>query len=213
MAKDAAGLANAKHEPRCDRHGYCNASVGIGHFLKLSWYVDQRKEIYNVNHTKKLFTRAKSQAASSASHRKRASFGYLRPARLESECVLPMAEAVFFENGATAFAQSGNGRVDRSVKKLERQNLLLQSKLADKDGKQAIVDYCHDTPLEGYRRLCYMIVDDDIVAVSPSSAYRVLSNAGLLKGKNFPTPGLESSLTMARSLSPGILRSLSGSAA
>jgi len=85
--------------------------------------------------------------------------------------------------------------------------------LADKDGKQAIVDYYHDNPLEGYRRLCYMIVDDDIVAVSPSSAYRVLSNAGLLKGKNFPTPGLESSLTMARSLSPGILRSLSGSAA
>ena len=43
-------------------------------------------------------------------------------------------QKLFFENEATAFAQSGNGRVDRSVKKLERQNLLLQSELADKDG-------------------------------------------------------------------------------
>ena len=50
--------------------------------------------------------------------------------------------------------------------------------------RQAIVDYYKDHPLEGYRRLCYMMIDDDIVAVSPSSVYRVLSNAGLLKRWN-----------------------------
>ena len=50
--------------------------------------------------------------------------------------------------------------------------------------RQAIVNYYHDNPLEGYRRLCYMMIDDDIVAVSPSSVYRVLSNAGLLKRWN-----------------------------
>ena len=50
--------------------------------------------------------------------------------------------------------------------------------------RQAIVDYYKDHPLEGYRRLCYMMIDDDIVAVSPSSVYRVLTKAGLLKRFN-----------------------------
>jgi len=52
------------------------------------------------------------------------------------------------------------------------------------DERQAIIDYYYDNPLEGYRRLCYMMIDDDIVAVSPSSVYRVLSNAGLLNKFN-----------------------------
>ena len=50
--------------------------------------------------------------------------------------------------------------------------------------RQAIIDYYHDNPLEGYRRLCYMMMDADIAAVSPSSVYRILSNAGLLKRWN-----------------------------
>lgn len=52
------------------------------------------------------------------------------------------------------------------------------------DEKQAIIAYYHDNPLEGYRRLCYMMMDADIVAVSPSSVYRVLSHAGLLNKWN-----------------------------
>jgi transposase InsO family protein len=52
------------------------------------------------------------------------------------------------------------------------------------DEKRAVVDYYRDNPLEGYRRLCYMMMDEDIVAVSPSSVYRVLSNAGLLNRWN-----------------------------
>ena len=47
--------------------------------------------------------------------------------------------------------------------------------------RQAIIAYWHDHPLDGYRRLCYMMMDADIVAVSPATTYRVLSNAGLLK--------------------------------
>lgn len=63
--------------------------------------------------------------------------------------------------------------------------------------RQAILDYYRDHPLEGYRRLTYMMMDKDIVAVSPSSVYRVLSKAGLLskwnraaskKGKGFQQP-------------------------
>jgi len=50
--------------------------------------------------------------------------------------------------------------------------------------RQAIIDYYYDNPLEGYRRLCYMMIDANIVAVSPSSVYRVLSNAGLLNKFN-----------------------------
>ena len=50
--------------------------------------------------------------------------------------------------------------------------------------KMAIIDYHLENPLEGYRRLSYMMIDADIVAVSPSSVYRVLSQAGLLQRWN-----------------------------
>jgi transposase InsO family protein len=38
--------------------------------------------------------------------------------------------------------------------------------------------------LEGYRRLAFMMLDEDVVAVSPSSVYRVLRAAGLLDRHN-----------------------------
>ena len=47
--------------------------------------------------------------------------------------------------------------------------------------KQAIKDFHKDNPLEGYRRLTFMMLDRNIVAVSPSSVWRVLSEAGLLQ--------------------------------
>ena len=50
--------------------------------------------------------------------------------------------------------------------------------------KQTIVNYFLDHPGQGYRRLTYMMLDADIVAVSPSSTYRVLRHAGLLKRWN-----------------------------
>jgi putative transposase len=63
--------------------------------------------------------------------------------------------------------------------------------------KQAIIRFCLEHPLEGYRRLTFMMLDRDIVAVSPSSVYRVLKQADLLrrwngktssKGKGFIQP-------------------------
>jgi putative transposase len=63
--------------------------------------------------------------------------------------------------------------------------------------KQAMIDFHHQYPLEGYRRLTFMMLDKDVVAVSPSSTYRVLRDAGLLrkwnnkptkKGKGFKQP-------------------------
>jgi len=44
--------------------------------------------------------------------------------------------------------------------------------------RQAILDFHDRHPLEGYRRLTFMMLDDDVVAVSPASVYRVLKAAG-----------------------------------
>ena len=52
--------------------------------------------------------------------------------------------------------------------------------------KAAIIQFHGEHPLEGYRRLAFMMLDADVVAVSPASVWRVLSSAGLLsrwKGK------------------------------
>ena len=50
--------------------------------------------------------------------------------------------------------------------------------------REAIIKYAVENPLEGYRRLTFMMLDHDIVAVSPSSTWRVLSQAGLLQKWN-----------------------------
>jgi len=49
--------------------------------------------------------------------------------------------------------------------------------------RAAILDFHDRRPLEGYRRLTFMMLDDDVVAVSPSSVYRVLKQAGRLDRK------------------------------
>ncbi|RKY48416.1 MAG: IS3 family transposase [Candidatus Neomarinimicrobiota bacterium] len=64
--------------------------------------------------------------------------------------------------------------------------------------KQAIVNYCKDRIEEGYRRLTYKMIDEDIVAVSPSTVYRILKKHDLLirwkplkkslKGNGFKQP-------------------------
>lgn len=50
--------------------------------------------------------------------------------------------------------------------------------------KAAILEFERQYPLEGYRRLAFMMLDADVVAVSPSSVYRVLKQAGRLEGWN-----------------------------
>jgi putative transposase len=50
--------------------------------------------------------------------------------------------------------------------------------------KQAIIAFHLEYPLEGYRRLAFMMLDRDLVAVSPTSVWRVLSAAGLLRRWN-----------------------------
>ena len=50
--------------------------------------------------------------------------------------------------------------------------------------KEVIIDFYRLNPTEGYRRLAYMMIDRDVVAVSPSTVYRVLSRAGVLRKWN-----------------------------
>lgn len=65
--------------------------------------------------------------------------------------------------------------------------------------KQRIIDYYGEHPESGYRRLTYMMIDDDVAAVSPTSVYRVLKaesllnrypriTGGSLKGTGFDQP-------------------------
>jgi putative transposase len=50
--------------------------------------------------------------------------------------------------------------------------------------KERIVEFFLQHPGEGYRRLTFMMLDQDVVAVSPSSVYRVLKSRGLLQRWN-----------------------------
>ncbi len=63
--------------------------------------------------------------------------------------------------------------------------------------RQAILDFHEQHPLDGYRRLAFMMIDHNVVAVSPSTVYRVLHAAGRLdrwnrrpskKGTGFQQP-------------------------
>jgi putative transposase len=52
------------------------------------------------------------------------------------------------------------------------------------DEKEKICVFARQHPLEGYRRLTFMMLDADQVACSPASVYRVLKGAGLLAGSS-----------------------------
>jgi transposase InsO family protein len=54
--------------------------------------------------------------------------------------------------------------------------------------KQAIVAYERQHAMEGYRRLTFMMLDDDVVAVSPPTVYRVLRAAGRMGHASPPNP-------------------------
>ena len=63
--------------------------------------------------------------------------------------------------------------------------------------RTAIISYFQGHPLDGYRRLSFMMLDEDVVAASPATVYRVLRGAGLLdrwnqkpnrKGTGFEQP-------------------------
>lgn len=55
------------------------------------------------------------------------------------------------------------------------------------DEKERIHAFARANPLEGYRRMTFMMLDADVAACSPATVYRVLKDAGLLAGSS-PKP-------------------------
>lgn len=73
---------------------------------------------------------------------------------------------------------------DRYGKANEHNALLPRDHWIEADERQRIINFAREYPLEGYRRLTFMMLDRDLVAVSPSTTYRVLKEAGLLQPWN-----------------------------
>jgi len=59
-------------------------------------------------------------------------------------------------------------------------NTLPKSNWLLEEEKQALLKYAKEHPGEGYRRLTYMMMDEDVAAVSPATSYRLLKGYGLL---------------------------------
>jgi len=83
------------------------------------------------------------------------------------------------------------GRVNEHNGKVPRDFWLTEAE------KQAIIAFHFEHPLEGYRRLAFMMIDADAAYASPATVHRVLQNAGLtrrgngkpsLKGTGFVQP-------------------------
>jgi len=83
------------------------------------------------------------------------------------------------------------GKVNEHNAKIPRDHWLTEAE------KRAILDYEREYPLEGYRRLTFMMLDDDVAAASPATVYRLLKSADRLrrpspanerKGKGFHRP-------------------------
>lgn len=90
------------------------------------------------------------------------------------------------------------GSSERGLGTPNRHNVRIPRDFWLEDWERAKIIAFHDLyPLEGYRRLAYMMLDADVVAVSPSSVHRVLKAAGKLapragapsrKGTGFDQP-------------------------
>lgn len=55
--------------------------------------------------------------------------------------------------------------------------------------EEAVVSYALAHPREGYRRLSWMMVDEDVTCLSPSAVYRILDRHDLLYRWKRPEPG------------------------
>lgn len=73
---------------------------------------------------------------------------------------------------------------DRYGQANEHNGLVPRDHWIESEERQAIIGFAREFPLEGYRRLTFMMLDHDIAAVSSSTTYRVLKEAGLLQPWN-----------------------------
>ena len=76
---------------------------------------------------------------------------------------------------------------DRYGKANEHNAMIPRDHWIEAAERAAIIQFARQYPLEGYRRLTFMMLDRDIAAVSPATTYRVLKAAGLI-GSRFLAP-------------------------
>jgi putative transposase len=69
----------------------------------------------------------------------------------------------------------------------EHNGLIPRDHWLTSEEKAAIVSYARAHPLDGYRRLAFRMMDDDVVAASPTTVWAVLKQAGLM-GKQTTSP-------------------------
>jgi putative transposase len=74
--------------------------------------------------------------------------------------------------------------IKRFGKANEHNALIPRDHWLDPAERLAIIEFFDRHPLEGYRRLTFMMLDADVVAVSPATVYRVLAGAGRLSKWN-----------------------------
>ena len=86
---------------------------------------------------------------------------------------------------------------DRYGKANEHNAMIPRDHWIEQEERLAIIHFAIQYPLEGYRRLSFMMLDRDIAAVSPATTYRVLRASGLIglrlvapsrKGQGFVQP-------------------------
>jgi len=67
---------------------------------------------------------------------------------------------------------------DRYGKANEHNAMIPRDHWTEPEERAAIIRFARQYPLEGYRRLTFMMLDGDVAAVSPATTYRVLKAVG-----------------------------------
>lgn len=67
------------------------------------------------------------------------------------------------------------GMINHHNAKLPKSNWILENE------KEVLYAFRKENPFEGYRRLTYIMMDQNLLYISPSTTYRLLKEAGLLK--------------------------------
>ena len=79
----------------------------------------------------------------------------------------------------------------------EHNALILRDHWLEDWEKRAIIDFYHLHPLEGYRRISFMMLDANVVAVSPASVYRVLRASGFIDQRGGKPSTIQNSVKSA----------------
>ena len=66
----------------------------------------------------------------------------------------------------------------------EHHKMIARDHWIEPQERVAIIEFARQYPLEGYRRLTFMMLDRDVAAVSPATTYRVLKAAGVIGARS-----------------------------